>query len=183
MDEINKCGICLETLEKTNVCVTKCGHSFCLECIIKNTNYKNNCPICRREIVKNINKEEEEENEEEENEEQENEAPYNYIGRIDYDDECYHFPVVIEDIQTIAKVINEVTGGTFCSDNSLGWILGILSIINDNQETQFNFMDDKSFENEMLVAEHSKLIIMETIYIYKRSIILKKHLENKYKYK
>ena len=42
-------------------------------------------------------------------------------------------------------------------------------------------MDDKSFENEMLVAEHSKLIIMETIYIYKRSIILKKHLENKYK--
>ena len=187
MCDINKCGICLETLEKTNVCVTKCSHSFCLKCIIKSTKYNNGCPYCRKEIIEKEEQEteeqetEEQETEEQETEEQETEAQYTYIGRIDYDEECYHFPVVIEDIQTIAKVINEVTGGTFCSDNSLGWILGILSIINDNEETQFNFMDDKSFENEMLVAEHSKIIIMETVYIYKRSIILKKHLENKYK--
>lgn len=187
MYETNVCGICLELLEKTNVCVTRCGHSFCLECIIKNTNYKNNCPNCRKEIVKNINKEEEnEENEEEENEEdneeenEEEENQYNYIGRLDEED-CYHFPIVIEDIETLAKVIREVSGGTFCSDNSLGWILCILSIINDNEESKINYLDDKSIENENLLDEHSKLIIMETIYIYKRSIVLKKHLQNKIK--
>ena len=181
MCDINNCGICLESLEKTNICTTSCGHTFCLKCIIKNTNYNNDCPYCRKKIVENEKENDEYENDEQENDEQENNEQinlYNYIGRIDYE-ECYHFPVVIEDIQCISKVINEITGGTFSSDNGLGWIIGILSIINDNEEIKFNFIDDKSYENEE--AEYSKLIIMETIYIYKRSILLKKHLQNKIK--
>jgi len=176
MSEMNKCGICLEVLEKTNVCITSCGHSFCLKCIIKSTNYNKCCPYCRIDIIENdINKKEE--IIEEPIIEEEEVRQYNYIGRIDFD-ECYHFPVVIENIQTLAKVINEVTGGTYSSDYSLGWVVGILAIISDNMETKFNFIEDKSFENEILFAEHSKLIIMESIYIYKRSLILKKHLQN-----
>lgn len=177
MNEMDKCGICLEILEKTNVGITSCGHSFCLKCIIISTNYNKCCPYCRIDIIENeINKKEEMI---EEPVIEEEETQYNYIGRIDYEDECYHFPVVIENIQTLAKVINEVTGGTFSSDFGLGWVVGILAIISDNMETKFNFIEDKNFENEILFAEHSKLIIMESLYIYERSLLLKKHLQNK----
>ena len=188
MNETIKCGICLELLEKTNVCITSCKHSFCLDCIIKNSKYNNCCPYCRIKIINNINKSEQEveelEEEVQETEpevEREEQYPNNFIGHIDYEDECYHFPIVIEDIYTFAKVINEVTGGTFCSNISLGWILGIISIINENEDAKFNILDDKSFENEILLAEYSKLIIMETIFIYKRSILLNKFLESKVK--
>ena len=177
MNELNQCGICLDNLEKTNFCVTNCGHSFCLDCIIKNTNYNQDCPYCRTKIYENLNiKEKEPEIQTNVEVEQ-----YNYIGNIDEEDDCYHFPVVIENIQTLAKVINEVTGGTFSSDLNLGWILGILSIINDNEETKFNIINDDSFQNEILLAEYSKLIIMEAVYIFKRSILLNNHLEKRFR--
>lgn len=188
MYETTKCGICLESLEKTNVCITSCKHSFCLDCIIKNSKYNNCCPYCRIKIIDNLNKSEDEVEESElvqQNSEQEVQReelyPDNFIGHIDYEEECYHFPIVIENINTFAKVINEVTGGTFCSNECLGWILGIISIVNENEDTKFNIMDDKSFGNEILLAEYSKLIIMETIFIYKRSILLNKYLEDKIK--
>jgi hypothetical protein len=185
--EANNCGICLEILEKTNFCVIKCGHKFCLKCIIKNNNYNNCCPYCRIKIIdiENNNNEEENNNEENNNEENNNEEENNnnVVNQFVYGrsiDDCYYFPVVIENIQSLTGVINEVTGGTISSERGIGWILGILSLINDNEETKFNFNDDKSFENNILEAEYYKLIINEVIFIYKRSILLKKMFGNKF---
>jgi len=37
----------METLGKTNYASTKCGHQFCLDCLIRHVGNKANCPICR----------------------------------------------------------------------------------------------------------------------------------------
>jgi hypothetical protein len=44
-------------------------------------------------------------------------------------------------------------------------------------------MDDKSFENEDLLQrkESAKVIITEVMIIYKRTLLLKKHLQKKIK--
>lgn len=177
MTETQNCGICLELLQKTNVCVTSCGHTFCLQCIIKSTNYNNGCPYCRTTIIeKTIDIEEDIENQEDSDEE-DNVVQYQY-GRIIND--CYYFPMVIEDIQALCGVIRELTNGTLCSDNCKGWILGILSIISDMEESTFNFTEDKNYIHNILEADHNNLILMDAITIYQRSIILKKHLILKY---
>lgn len=45
------CPICMEPLSKLNNCVSKCGHKFCLECLLKSYRKKNNCPICRKLLI------------------------------------------------------------------------------------------------------------------------------------
>jgi hypothetical protein len=52
MSNDTACAICLEIIENTNCCVTKCGHKYCLSCIIEhshNNTTKNEmeCPMCR----------------------------------------------------------------------------------------------------------------------------------------
>lgn len=48
----NECPICMDKLEETNISVTKCGHSFCLQCIIKHSKSGDNrCPLCRANIT------------------------------------------------------------------------------------------------------------------------------------
>ena len=48
--ESDTCPICMENLGKTNFCATVCGHKFCLECMIKHTKTKTDCPLCRANI-------------------------------------------------------------------------------------------------------------------------------------
>ena len=43
----DECPICYNKLEDINVCVTKCGHSFCMGCMIQCIRRDNTCPICR----------------------------------------------------------------------------------------------------------------------------------------
>jgi hypothetical protein len=50
--ETDTCPICMENLEKTNCCITSCGHQFCLECIIKHSNTKSDCPLCRGNLLR-----------------------------------------------------------------------------------------------------------------------------------
>ena len=48
----NDCPICMDKLQVTNISVTKCGHSFCLQCIIKHSKSGDNrCPLCRANIT------------------------------------------------------------------------------------------------------------------------------------
>lgn len=49
----SECCICMEPLSDINLAVTKCGHKFCLECLLKHYKTKNDCPLCRSELVKN----------------------------------------------------------------------------------------------------------------------------------
>ena len=47
---IKECPICYDTLSNVNVCTTKCGHSFCMDCMVKHLKNKSNCPMCRNYI-------------------------------------------------------------------------------------------------------------------------------------
>ena len=45
-----ECSICYTELDKTNITITKCGHTFCTDCIIKWIMKKKTCPYCREEL-------------------------------------------------------------------------------------------------------------------------------------
>ena len=45
------CVICMEPLGKKNVCVTECGHSFCLSCLLRAAQTNTDCPLCRTELA------------------------------------------------------------------------------------------------------------------------------------
>ena len=49
-----ECPICYEQLGETNVCITKCGHKFCIGCLFKHSERSNDCPMCREQIVDNF---------------------------------------------------------------------------------------------------------------------------------
>lgn len=51
------CAICFETLENINTCITKCGHKYCLTCILQHSDNSASkqvveCPMCRSTIHK-----------------------------------------------------------------------------------------------------------------------------------
>lgn len=48
------CPICLEELGTKNIFITKCGHTFCGDCMITNTQITNTCPICRQNVVESV---------------------------------------------------------------------------------------------------------------------------------
>ena len=50
-DTIEDCPICMNTLGKTDVCVTKCGHKYCSTCFVRSVMNKNSCPMCRDKII------------------------------------------------------------------------------------------------------------------------------------
>lgn len=43
------CSICLEPFEAPSV--TKCGHTFCYECVQRHLEGNNNCPTCKEWLV------------------------------------------------------------------------------------------------------------------------------------
>lgn len=47
------CPICMETLGKTNVMTTRCGHQLCVGCFTRNLieAKSNKCPVCRVPVV------------------------------------------------------------------------------------------------------------------------------------
>jgi hypothetical protein len=49
-----ECPICYEQLGETNVCITKCGHKFCIGCLFRHSERSNDCPMCREQIVDNF---------------------------------------------------------------------------------------------------------------------------------
>jgi len=52
MNETQICTICMEPIGENNYCKLKCNHYFCLPCIFSQYTYKNQCPICRNDILK-----------------------------------------------------------------------------------------------------------------------------------
>ena len=57
--EEENCPICFESLENTNVCITKCNHQYCVACFIKHVcNSKSNgsCPLCRNNLIDDATK-------------------------------------------------------------------------------------------------------------------------------
>lgn len=49
--EQENCPICLETInEASNFVRTKCGHSFCFDCLNSSLKTNHTCPLCREDI-------------------------------------------------------------------------------------------------------------------------------------
>lgn len=47
----NECGICMEKFNKNRFeTFYKCGHSFCLDCVLESMKHNNNCGYCRKFI-------------------------------------------------------------------------------------------------------------------------------------
>ena len=122
-------------------------------------------------VLQAVGEEEEEEDEEEE---------YQYVGRHDAEG-AYHFPIVIEDLDTLAQTICEITGGTFNYNRGIGWIGIILSLMKEQDESiQFDFSQDDRYEELMRASESYKdQIIKANIETYKQSIFLKNHFLEK----
>ena len=50
--ENDDCPICMEKLTgDKNICITKCGHKFCSECLIRAARNNNDCPLCRQKLT------------------------------------------------------------------------------------------------------------------------------------
>mgnify|MGYP001392899381 CR=1 FL=1 len=50
----DSCPICLQNIGIYS-CKTKCGHLFCTECLLKAAQRNNSCPMCRGELIKSDN--------------------------------------------------------------------------------------------------------------------------------
>ena len=50
-DITEDCPICMESLGKNDVCVTKCGHKFCTSCLLQSAQNNTDCPLCRTELA------------------------------------------------------------------------------------------------------------------------------------
>lgn len=56
-DLFGACLLCKKELDETNLCVTKCNHSFHMNCFLSKTNISSSyscscaCPYCKEEIV------------------------------------------------------------------------------------------------------------------------------------
>jgi hypothetical protein len=48
---MDQCPICLCDIGEKNRCVTECGHSFCLNCILRAAQENTACPMCRKVLV------------------------------------------------------------------------------------------------------------------------------------
>lgn len=179
-----ECCVCWEELQTRNVCITKCGHSFCLSCMLNCMNYNNTCPYCRTELKesktepKSLTEDDDSVFDEEEDDDEESRHELDE-GWID-DDDCYHYPLVIENMVALTRVISEANGNVDTHDLSKGWILKILAIMNQNENSsKFDFGDDKTIEEDDVYFSDPTTII-DPINIYKRTIMMKKHLKHKY---
>ena len=47
------CTICMDPICNNNYSKLACNHYFCLSCVFTQYTYKNECPICRKPILKN----------------------------------------------------------------------------------------------------------------------------------
>ena len=52
--EIKECPICYENIDVNGVCVTNCGHTFCIDCMAKHLQINNSCPMCRDQVSPEI---------------------------------------------------------------------------------------------------------------------------------
>ncbi|CAI2375460.1 unnamed protein product [Moneuplotes crassus] len=54
-NEFKECVICLDSIEgQVSICLVDCGHRYHQECINKWIEKDDNCPICRRKIIKHL---------------------------------------------------------------------------------------------------------------------------------
>ncbi len=53
MNETIICTICMDPICNNNYSKLACNHYFCLSCVFSQYTYKNECPVCRKPILKN----------------------------------------------------------------------------------------------------------------------------------
>lgn len=112
---MDDCPICKETLSETNICKTKCGHSYCLGCMINHATRNNRCPLCRAEIYESIPEEESEEDSEEEESE--------YESEYESEDESERYETRVYNYEIHGKFNNYEIHGIIKMNNNLQALL------------------------------------------------------------
>ena len=51
MSSDKQCPVCLGEIGEKNSCVTECGHTFCLKCLLRAAQVNTACPMCRNVLV------------------------------------------------------------------------------------------------------------------------------------
>ena len=97
---VNECSVCYEAIQRTNNCITPCGHAFCFTCMSKCLQQNNSCPICRTVLV-----EQEEEDDEDDEDGEEDSDEDDEDDEDDDDDEEDND--LVGDVETIAEKFAE----------------------------------------------------------------------------
>ena len=69
----SECPICFDPITSTNCTITECGHAFHSNCIFKNLSQNNGCPLCRKELVEQMESDTEDEEDEDDDSDDEEE--------------------------------------------------------------------------------------------------------------
>ena len=172
----NICNICYEEVGDKNRCSTPCGHLFCFQCIMKSSKLNNTCPMCREIICENIENNNDDDNDDEGSYESGDDYTDEYDD--DYTDEyedvyCghydeynnFHYPIVIRSIHQLCGVLRNF--GFF---NDTCYDEDILELILNIQEDTFEY------KTHLANIQTYTDIFVEIVKVYKRSILLNKHL-------
>ena len=160
------CNICLELINKNNNSITPCGHTFCFNCIIKAMQYNSNCPCCRAPLM------------EVEAVEEDVEIQYKYGKVID---DCYYMPVNIETFKEFYGVLDEM--GTIRISYSPSLLYAFIKLIYPEYDITNNLVFPidtyRSGEGENADAEDTIDTIKDVLFIFQRTQIIKKLIQQK----
>lgn len=99
---MDSCCICYEEFGSScaNRCTTSCGHVFHTGCLLKNAEYRDECPMCRAVLLERNNEDEDED------EDGDSDSEYNYDDDADDDDDdgVHRANVTVE--QVTKKMMN-----------------------------------------------------------------------------
>jgi hypothetical protein len=165
---LDECVICFETIGKTNMCVTPCGHGFCFECIMKHSKQNENCPVCRQQITQHDNADIFGGDDDDEDDADDDLSNEYLLGHVD-ENGVYYFPSNIETLDEMVQVFTEIGYPAYATDIYYAF----LKICDP----------DYSWENhvgERLVADNFTELMKKTVDIFKRTQMLKRHIIQKH---
>ena len=95
-NDTNECAICFDVFIKKDACfTTHCGHKFHSNCLFKNFEHRQECPLCRSELIK---QKEPEEDDDYDNEDDEDEETEQLVSIKQLADKLITFVYTMEDV-------------------------------------------------------------------------------------
>jgi len=117
------CPICFDPITSINCTITECGHAFHSYCIFKNLSQNNGCPLCRKELVEELESSDDEDEEEEEEDEEDDEEDEEEV--IPEPPTIFQFTETLKkngfsDIDFVRLILNEIYNyNGSCEDYSI----------------------------------------------------------------
>ena len=147
-----ECVICYDSISLTkNMCITECGHEFCFACMMKHVRRNTGCPICRAELVDDVDSDDDSE------EEDGGEDFDSYAHSDSEDDIIDEYPIENFESAFIAK--------GYGLKDALSLLMGIFSHTDSRYtkhfiqqlETDVDYLNDelqREYDEQTLMREH-----------------------------